>query len=1146
MEQLPKSGIALAVENSAQATAAVKGFTNSILAQVAATRQLSGASDKQVASVNKMVSNLRASVKPTKDAAGATQHLSSVNKALTGDLSRLGQNFLQQIPLASKFGGTLSSLFGAGSAAASGTAAATAGTATLAAGMSAAVIATGGLIIAIGAAIVAFAVFWKIGKRGAELQNTIEAFKNVTSGVSNSTAVLEGLRKATRGTISDMELMRLTTSALQGQSDEFRNVLLQTENGMTNLGKVLDVTTRAARATGQSEEYIRDKFLNGLRLQSKLRLDDIGVTIKAEEANKKYAESIGKTAAALTDAEKKQAFLTEAISQLDRIGAEAPINRIQDALSRMGAAFQNFKDKFTLLLQPIFAPIAEVISALVTAIFNGMSMLLNLLKPVVDVIGAIMNEVKATVGALGSELFGGIAGGMGNTLNYIIAAAQLIGQALVGIIKLAGSLIRQAIQIFFHAIRSIGNPIRELFGAINDDTNTDINTMAFNLGKGGGAIIGAFAVGILKAGTYVAQAVTAIAKIVADFLMGSSPPKKGILKNIDRGGANVAMAWADGFLGGVVQSFGQVTEYVNDRLGSIANMSRDQLQAGLAGLDLALRPFRENLAIVKADMEAIAGFTDPAMKILERQRTALLKAFGKGEGADIERLRTQDRQIEQLKTLKEFQQDQVDKAELQLALASAQQAQQRALYGIALDRLGAEKQITSATVATGDAAEEKAKSGGGGAPSEAGGAGGGLGLGGGTAPDLFSSEGIDRARQQILATLAGVASSGAAGISAGLAESGVGGALAGLQSQGGALANQVNRIKGADPAAAIAKKFQGLKDQLTAPLTDAKNFIEEQFNALFGEEGTVMIALNNFSSRITGIFTGEGNAFGTAQTAITNLVTTAQEQFPLLSQALTDALAPMTETFNGFFIGEESPLFLAQQALTTAVDDMKAKFIELKDEIFFRLQDAAIHLRALFIDPGGAIEIAKTAVTNLLNHIINNFLRLTNTGANTLSEALSPLGSILTNVLKAPFKNAVEAIANFFVNALNAVIDSYNNLPLGGALEVPSLTPILIPPMAKGTLGYNRPFIAGERGAELITPARNNPLSVFPNKATMALQRLATMPISRPAAMPTYSYPTQNNSSTSVNGSYNSSKNLTVNARQNMTRLEMIQLLAGM
>lgn len=1096
-DTLPRSGISLVVENSQKAIRDLNAF------------------QKALGQQNKAIQS-----------AAANGGISKVFGAVQKDLSGIASKALSSIPGLSRFSATLTETGAAAS--------------TMGMGMGAAVPQIALATAAIGAAALAFAGFWKLGTKGAALQNNLEAFGNVVGGLADSTEVLNGLRSATRGTVSDMELMRLSVAALQGQNNEFRSVLLQNVDGVSNLGKVFDITARAARASGQNVEIVREKFLTGLRLQSKLRLDDIGVTVIAEDANRRYAESIGKTADALTDAEKKQAFLNEALRQLDRIGAEAPINRLQDALARIPVVFTNLFDKLALAIQPVFEPIVMVIDTLV----QGFSAVANLVIPIIaalaNVIGTVLSEAFKTASAVANFFFGGLASGVGTTLTYVVATISLAADGIVALVKFIGEGIRSAIDSLRKALAPINSFFAKIFGSVGETAGDAIKQLAFGLGKGGALVIGSFAAGLLKGGTYVLKAVTAIAQIVADFLMGFSPPKKGVLHNIDKGGENTAIAWTDGFMGGVQNTFSSVTKYVNDRLGAIASFSRDQLTNALARLDLALRPFKENLAIAKADMQAIAGFTDPAMRIMERQRKSLLKAFGRGDkGADIEALRSADRQIQRLKELKELGQDQVDQAELQLALAEGQQAQQRALLQIALDRMGAEQKAAEA------AKEAKAPGGSGAAPESGSGTGGGFA--GGTAPDLIEGGAIDAAKADILKFFGGVGSQALAGISEGLAQSGAGEALGALKAQSGKLGEQLGRIKDSNPAKAIVDKFATLKDDLSAKLNEVKGAIDAIFKTAFSDpDGTVIVLLNGFKTFFVGIVSGEGSPFLLAQTAITNLVATAQTQFPLLLEAATNALDPIKETFTSFFTGDESPVMLAQQAITDMVTNMSTSFTTLKDNVFNALMSMQRTLLVLFTWPTGAIELAKTAATNMLNHIINQFFRLTNEGEGTLRGALASLGSVLNAALKTPIKDTLSAIAQAVIDVMNGIIKTFNKIP--GVPDFDLLPSFQFPELATGAQKFSGSAIVGERGPELVTSAKRNPFSVFPARATRALDMIGTM-IQRPAAQPMYSRPAQNvqNSST-VNGSHNNNsynRNVTQNFRYAPTRLEMRQMEAN-
>lgn len=75
-------------------------------------------------------------------------------------------------------------------------------------------------------------------------------------------------------------------------------------------------TTRLARALGIDVGYAMESLSVGLSRQSKLFLDNLGIVISVDEANQKFAASIGKTVDELTDQERQAAFNNETLTQL--------------------------------------------------------------------------------------------------------------------------------------------------------------------------------------------------------------------------------------------------------------------------------------------------------------------------------------------------------------------------------------------------------------------------------------------------------------------------------------------------------------------------------------------------------------------------------------------------------------------------------------------------------------------------------------------------------------------------------------------------------------------------------------------------------------------------------------------------------------
>lgn len=94
-----------------------------------------------------------------------------------------------------------------------------------------------------------------------EAQGVTHAFEQM-----NRPDILGNLRKATRGTVSDLELMKAAVRA-----QDFRLPLDQ-------LGKYLEFAQLKAQQTGQSVDYLTESIIMGLGRQSKQILDNLGIS----------------------------------------------------------------------------------------------------------------------------------------------------------------------------------------------------------------------------------------------------------------------------------------------------------------------------------------------------------------------------------------------------------------------------------------------------------------------------------------------------------------------------------------------------------------------------------------------------------------------------------------------------------------------------------------------------------------------------------------------------------------------------------------------------------------------------------------------------------------------------------------------------
>lgn len=150
----------------------------------------------------------------------------------------------------------------------------------------------------------------------AELANKAKGVRTAFQRLGDA-SLLSNLRKATQGTVDDLQLMQRAV-----QANNFKIPLDQ-------LATYLQFATKRAQETGQSVDYLVDSIITGLGRQSLLILDNLGFSAAEIRDNMKdgasMAEAVGK------------------IIQQQMPSATTEIDKAAIASERLSAAWTNFK-----------------------------------------------------------------------------------------------------------------------------------------------------------------------------------------------------------------------------------------------------------------------------------------------------------------------------------------------------------------------------------------------------------------------------------------------------------------------------------------------------------------------------------------------------------------------------------------------------------------------------------------------------------------------------------------------------------------------------------------------------------------------------------------------------------------------------------
>jgi hypothetical protein len=144
----------------------------------------------------------------------------------------------------------------------------------------------------------------ELATKGLKFPALEASFERLAQGVGqNSTDMLESLQTATKGMVSEFDLMQGANKAL----------LLGLPVTKESMGEMAKAATALGRAMGQDATKSLDDLITALGRSSPMILDNLGLSVKLGDANEAMAQKLGKTVDALTDAEKKMAFYEAAM-----------------------------------------------------------------------------------------------------------------------------------------------------------------------------------------------------------------------------------------------------------------------------------------------------------------------------------------------------------------------------------------------------------------------------------------------------------------------------------------------------------------------------------------------------------------------------------------------------------------------------------------------------------------------------------------------------------------------------------------------------------------------------------------------------------------------------------------------------------------
>ena len=222
--------------------------------------------------------------------------------------------------------------------------------------------------------------------QGVELAKQGEGIRNAFERLGRGD-LLAGLREATHGTVTDLELMKAAV-----KFDDFKL-------NLDELGTMLAFAQQKAKDTGQSVDYMVDSIVTGLGRKSLMILDNLGLS--ASDIKERMKETGDMTKAVGAIIREQMAKSGEYIETAADRAAQANVD-LQNKMEELGRKFAPVEEASTQLWTAMKIAILDVVGGPLAQLLNGLTEAGRLKNQIAAMNGTGSDGQTHTQRALGS------------------------------------------------------------------------------------------------------------------------------------------------------------------------------------------------------------------------------------------------------------------------------------------------------------------------------------------------------------------------------------------------------------------------------------------------------------------------------------------------------------------------------------------------------------------------------------------------------------------------------------------------------------------------------------------------------------------------------------------------------------------------
>ena len=194
---------------------------------------------------------------------------------------------------------------------------------------------------------------WSLGELGAQSLDTERSFSTLMQSVGQSPALLNQMKAAAGGTVTELQLMQAANTALAGTQGQLSTELAGAIPKLIEAGRAAAMLNPAMGDAA----FMTQSLISGIKRGSPMLIDNTGITLKLGEATQAYADSVGKSVTELTAQERSIAILRATLSGADTLIQQTggSLDSMTGDMQRAQVAAQEAKTAFAEMIAPAVA-----------------------------------------------------------------------------------------------------------------------------------------------------------------------------------------------------------------------------------------------------------------------------------------------------------------------------------------------------------------------------------------------------------------------------------------------------------------------------------------------------------------------------------------------------------------------------------------------------------------------------------------------------------------------------------------------------------------------------------------------------------------------------------------------------------------------